>query len=207
VNAASTAQATRSRMRGADRRRLIGTCAAQLFAEKGYAETSMQDIADAAGVMKGTLYHFYKNKELLLYDVLQEAIAAPQAAFDEILTSDTAPDLVIEQLIATVVRFHRDLRPYMVTFTRESIGSVQDPTLRKALLSTREHFERTWETAVERAIASGAIRGDLDHRIVTFGMAGMVNWMFKWYSPSGRLSADEIAETFGAVLLDGLRPR
>jgi AcrR family transcriptional regulator len=194
-------------MRHADRQRIIRERAAELFAAYGYRQTSMQDIGEASGVMKGTLYHFYKTKELLLCDILRQAIDPPQREMDEIVQMPIGEADKLERLIAALVRYHRDLRPYMVTFTREDLESVQDPELRSDLEKRQRRFERTWEDAVRAAIEAGAIRSDLDHRLVAFGIIGMINWMFQWYSPTGRLSADDIAATFAAIVLEGLRPR
>jgi AcrR family transcriptional regulator len=194
-------------MRGADRQRLILERAAELFAAHGYRQTSMQDIGRAVGIMKGTLYHFYTTKELLLCDILREAIDPLQVAMDEIVATTIGPAEKLERLVEVFVRYHRDLQPYMVTFTREELGSVQDDERRADLQARQRRFERTWEDAVQDAMRAGAIRRDLDHRLVTFGIIGMVNWMYQWYSPAGRVSSEDIAATFASMVLDGLRPR
>jgi AcrR family transcriptional regulator len=202
-----TVEAPRTRMRGADRQRLIQERAAELFAARGYQQTSMQDIGDAVGVMKGTLYHFYKTKELLLCDILREAIGPPQREMDEIVAMPIDEAEKVERLIRALVRYHRDLQPYMATFTRETVDSVQDPDVRADLRARQRRFERTWEDAIRSAMEVGAIRADLDHRLISFGLIGMINWMYQWYSPTGRASSEDIASTFAAMVLDGLRPR
>jgi AcrR family transcriptional regulator len=192
-------------MRGADRQRMIQMRAAELFASQGYASTTIQDIADAVGIMKGTLYHFYRNKDQILYDLLYEALTVPQQDLDNVISSDLSYPLKIRALIEAMVRYHHDSLPLMVTFTREDINSVADPDLRAELAARQRRFQAAWESVVKDGMASGELRADLDHRLVSFGIIGMVNWMYKWYSPGGRAPAEKIVETFSSMVLDGLK--
>jgi AcrR family transcriptional regulator len=191
-------------MRGTDRQRMIQTSAAELFASRGYASTSMQDIAEAAGIMKGTLYHFYRNKELLLYDLLFEALTVPQRDLEAIIQSELSSPSKIREIIGTMVRYHHDSLALMVTFTREDISSISDPKLKNELEARQRRYQDAWESIVEAGVKSGELRSDLDQRLVSFGIIGMVNWMYKWYSPGGRASVDMITETFAAMVLEGL---
>jgi AcrR family transcriptional regulator len=200
----TTRTAKRSRMDGAERQQLILETAAMLFAQNGYAATTTEEIASAAGVRKGTLYHFYPTKELLLYEVLRRAIDLPQRSLTSILATTDDPVEVLRRFIRQNIRDHHDLRPYMVTFTREPLSAVTDERLYRDLNERRKQYQLTWESALARATESGAVRRDIDQRLVTFGVLGMLNWMFKWYSPDGRCSPEEIADTFTKIALEGL---
>ncbi len=194
----------RRRMRGADRRRLIQETAAELFSANGYARTTMQDIATAVGIKKGSLYYFYKSKDALLAELFHMALAIPQERFDDIVASECGNVEKLQQLVTVLVRAYDEHLPLMVTFTRIGLDSVEDPVRRAELKSMRRRFETTWEGAVRAGMNAGELRADLDDKLVAFGIIGMINWMYKWYAPGGRKSADDIAHTFNAMIRDGL---
>src|ERR1700687_1052250 len=174
----------RRRMRGVDRRRLIQKRAAELFSVLGYQQTSMRDIGDAAGIQKGTLYHFYRNKEELLYDLFRAALEIPQQRFREV--SDAGGDsraklrLMIEMLVTT----YEDCLALRVTFTRTDMEPIEDPVRRTELITMRHAFEQIWEDVIAEGVRRGELRNDLDVKVTTFAVIGMINWMYKWYSPT-----------------------
>lgn len=192
------------RMRGDDRRRMTLETAARLFSERGYSRTTMDDIAAAAGIKKGTLYHFYPSKDALLAAVLRAAVLIPQARFDAVIAGDGSHVEKLRRLIAVLVESHDALLPLMVTYTRVSLDTISDPQGRAELVEIKRHFETTWENVVKAAIEHGELRADLDHKLVSFGIIGMINWMYKWYVPGGRKRPAEIARTFAAMVLEGL---
>lgn len=199
-----TARGKPRRMPGADRRSLIRQTAAEHFSANGYARTTMEEIAAAAGIKKASLYYFYRSKEALLDDVFRAALAIPQREFDEIVASDRSNVAKLEQMMAVLVRSYDELLPLMVTFTRTSLDSIRDPAYRDDLKALRRHFETTWENVIEAAIEAGELRSDLDVKLISFGIIGMINWMYKWYTPGGRKSPREVASTFAAMVLEGL---
>jgi TetR/AcrR family transcriptional regulator, cholesterol catabolism regulator len=192
------------RMRGEDRRWLIVQGAAELFADKGYFGSTLQELAEIAGIQKGSLYHFYQSKDDLLFDVLRTALAVPQAEFDRVLASEDSFAGKLTAMVGILVRYYNEMLPWMVVFTREDLGSVENEERRAELVSLRRHFEDTWERVIRDGIEAGEFRADLDYKVVTYAIIGMVNWMFKWYKPGGRLSAEEIARTFNAMVLGGI---
>ena len=110
----------------------------------------------------------------------------------------------LQQLVAVLVRAYDEHMPLMVTFTRIGLDSVEDPARRAELKAMRRRFETTWEDVVRAGMDAGELRADLDDKLVAFGIIGMINWMYKWYAPGGRKSADDIAHTFNAMIRDGL---
>ena len=200
------------RMRGSDRRSLIQKTAAELFSVGGYSRTTMEEIARAAGIKKASLYYFYRSKETLLADVFRAALELPQREFDAIIASDLGNIDKLQRMIAVLVQSYDELLPLMVTFTRSSLDSIHDPACRQELKSLQRHFEATWEDVIAAAIRAGELRADLDVKLVSFGLIGMINWMYKWYRPGGRKTPREVARTFAALALEGLattghRPR
>lgn len=195
-----------ARMRGSDRRRLIQETAARLIAANGYERTSMEDIAQAVGIKKGSFYYFYRSKDELLADLFRLALEEPQQKFDAIVAGPGVTTEKLRRLVTALVHAFHELLALMVTFTRVDLDSLKDPRQRRVIRDLRRRFETTWEDVVREGIERGEIRPDLDYKIVTFGIIGMINWMFKWYEPGGRLGPDQIAEIYGAMICEGLAP-
>ncbi len=198
---------TRERMSGSGRRQLILSAAAQLFSEKGYARTSMADIASVVGVKKGSLYYFYESKDALLFDIFRFAIRIPQERSEPIVQSSQSNAAKLRQLIHVLVRSYADALPMMVTFTRISVDTVTHPKRLAELKGLRRRYEKMWRDVIAAGVASGELRSDLDHKLVIFAILGMINWMYKWYSPEGRIPNAEIANSFTALVLEGLLDR
>jgi TetR/AcrR family transcriptional regulator, cholesterol catabolism regulator len=189
-----------------DRREEIIEAAVHLFHEQGYASTSMQDIANAVGLLKGSLYHHITGKEELLYEIHERfmAVILRQAAAREQQTGLCARQR-LEGIVTDLLELIRDYRPYVEVFFRARYN-LEGPRW-KAIHEQREGYEAIVRAIVEDGQREGAFRPDLDPKIVTFGIFGMCNWSYQWLQPGGRYTATDIAEMFASMLLDGLTPR
>lgn len=186
-----------------DRREAIIDAAVRLFHERGYSNTSMQNIADAVGLLKGSLYYYITSKEDLLFEiherfmnVLIEKTESREAVID------LPPRQRLEGVITDLLQLIRDYRAYVEVFFRERYamqGSRWD-----AIHQKRERYEDVVRTIIREGQQDGSFRADLDDQIVTFGLFGMCNWSYQWLNSSGRLSAAEIARIFSVIFLDGL---
>lgn len=186
-----------------DRREEIIAAAVQLFHEKGYASTSMQDIADAVGLLKGSLYHYITGKEELLYEIHERFMAV---IFAKAATREQADGLSsrqrLEAIITDLLELMRDYRAYVEVFFRERYA-VRGPRW-DAIHQKREEYEALVREIVQQGQSDGSFRIDLDYKVVTFGLFGMCNWCYQWMQPDGKYSALEIASMFTSLLLDGL---
>jgi hypothetical protein len=77
--------------------------------------------------------------------------------------------------------------------------------LEQNVIETPKHYQRLLATLLEQGIATGEIRSDLDVKVAGYAILGMCNWVYRWYNPHGKLSAEEVAKIFTALVLDGLR--
>jgi TetR/AcrR family transcriptional regulator, cholesterol catabolism regulator len=189
-----------------DRREDIIEAAVVLFHEKGFANTSMQDIADAVGMLKGSLYHHITSKEELLYEIHERFmnVILRQAEVRQSLPKLSSRQQ-LESIIADLLAAVRDYRPYVEVFFRERYA-VRGPRW-EAIHRKREAYEAMVRNLIREGQRDGSFRADLDSTVVTLGLFGMCNWSFQWLDPNGRLSAAEIAQTFATLFLDGLSPR
>ncbi|MBC8075747.1 MAG: TetR/AcrR family transcriptional regulator [Chloroflexales bacterium] len=186
-----------------DRREEIIAAAVRLFEEKGYASTSMQDIADAVGLLKGSLYHHITGKEELLYEIHERfmAVILEKAAAREVAQGLSSRQR-LEAIITDLLELIRDYRAYVEVFFR-SRYNLQGPRW-EAIHAKRERYEGIVRAIVLQGQQDGSFRADLDYKVVSFGLFGMCNWCYQWMQPDGKYNALEVARMFTTLLLDGL---
>jgi len=197
--------ARRNGLNGAtrDRGEEVYVAALRLFREKGYHATSMQDIAAAVGLYKGSLYHYIDGKEELLVRVFERGMGVLLAEVERIAADPTgSPSTqlrrIVEAHVEAVATNLDALTVYLHEWRAlagESLANVREQ---------RERYQRLVTEIVDRGVKAGEFCVS-DVSIATLGLLGMCNWLCQWYSPSGRLSAREIGARFADMVLDGLR--
>lgn len=195
-------------MDGEQRRAEVLLKAAELFAAKGYDGATLGELAESVGIRKASIYYFYQNKADLLYEILERAVLVPLERSETALKDLDTPSEKLEALIRVLVTTYDELLPFMVVGTRENRASLDDPDREQYLLKAVRDFEALWEAVVLEGIRKGEFRSTMDHKLVVFGLIGMINWMFRWHKLSAHRSYEpsEIAQTFSGLALDGLRP-
>ncbi|EIT86736.1 TetR family transcriptional regulator [Fictibacillus macauensis ZFHKF-1] len=174
-----------------------------LFEQKGFSETSIQDIVEALGVTKGTFYYYFNSKEALLMDIhsvyINSLLGQQEAILnDEAKSSAEKVTAMIEMLLVTI----RQAGSSAKIFFRE-LSHLNEERL-ALILPKREAFRENIEQLLQQGIDAKEFRADLDIAIVTFGILGMGNWSYQWYRPDGRLSQHEVAHHFANMILHGI---
>ncbi len=182
-----------------DKRTAILRTAAQLFAEKGYEATSLDNIAERLGMHKATLYHYVENKESILYQCLV-------FSFGDL-------DEVIEKMKDRSVPVLDRLRLYA-----RSLAAAQNSDFGRCLvlvgsrpLETQggdiRQFQRRLDTTVRDLVTEGIADGSIkpcDPSMFSALFFGALNWVPRWHSESGKLSIQQVADTFMDMLIDGI---
>lgn len=180
---------------------IIGA-AAKVFQTRGYHAASMQDIADEVGLLKGSLYHHFRSKEELLYLIVKEPITRLYATVGEIVATETpAAEKLRQAVLAHLEAFHRH-HPHLFVYLRETEDLKQ--RFRAATKLSPKQYEELWQQILKEGMKAGEFRPDLDVKVVSYALLGMLNWLYKWYDPGGRLSVREVADQFTALALGGL---
>jgi AcrR family transcriptional regulator len=180
----------------------IITVAARLFKEKGYRATTLEDIAAAVGMLKGSLYYYIRSKEELLYLVVRDPIRQAYKALEEIVTSDAPVKVKIAQAIGNHMTVFHQHYPHIAVYLHDYHHLMQQ--LEKNTIETPRHYQQLWATLLEQGVATGEVRSDLDIKVTGYAILGMCNWIYRWYNPQGTLSAEEIAGIFTTLVLEGL---
>ena len=180
----------------------IVSAAAKVFRTKGYHAATVRDIADEVGLLKGSLYHHFDSKEELLYLVVKEPIAQMYSTMAEIAAGDgRAGDKLCRAISAHLEAFDRHY-PHLFVYLREREAVKR--RFREKIGFSPKDYERCWQQILREGVASGEFRSDLDIQVASYGLLGMLNWLYKWYDPQGRLSVQEVAEQFTTLALAGL---
>jgi AcrR family transcriptional regulator len=180
----------------------IITVAARLFKEKGYRATTLEDIAAAVGMLKGSLYYYIRSKEELLYLVVRDPIRQAYKALEEIVTSEAPVKVKIAQAIGNHMTVFHQHYPHIAVYLHDYHHLMQQ--LEKNTIETPRHYQQLWATLLEQGVATGEVRSDLDIKVTGYAILGMCNWIYRWYNPQGTLSAEEIAGIFTTLVLEGL---
>ena len=186
-----------------DRGEEVYSAALRLFREKGYHATSMQDIAAAVGLYKGSLYHYIDGKEELLARVFERGMGSLLAEVERIAAdARLGPSLQLRLIVEAHVSAVADNLDALTVYLHE--WRSLDGELLVTVRAQRERYARLVSEILARGVAAGELVVP-DVRIATLGLLGMCNWLCQWYTPNGRLSAREIGARFADLVLDGLR--
>jgi len=197
----SAAGRGRGRAAGYDEQRdLILACAARLFGDRGYVATSMNQVAEASGLSKPALYHYFRDKDDLLLSIAEGHVTRLAALIDEAKPLQADPRAHLHELIRRFVREYAHARHAHRVLT-EDVKFLEGED-RDRVLATERHVVRGFAEVVCR------LRPDLEAAALTKPLTmllfGMMNWMFTWMRPDGRLDYDDMAPIIADLFLGGL---
>ncbi len=174
--------------------------AAKVFAERGFDQTTMQDLAGSMGLATGALYHYFGSKEQLLINICDQLMEPLLTSAREIMLSDDPPEERLTSLVRVWVACVVDHRNHMLVFQQER-HTIERGAQWHGVRESRKAFERIVEHALEEAHA-GRHTG-VDTRLALVALLGMVNHTAQWYQPRGRFSPSEIADGYLKLVLGG----
>ena len=189
-----------------DRQREVLDACARAFAERGYHGTSIDDLIEATGLARGGLYHYIGSKSEALTRILDDLMGPLLEQAEAVVAGPDAPDTAEGRLRALTrvwlrrVESHRD---HVRIFEQERDTLRGGPTW-DAVRRDRETFEGLLRRVLDDGIDAGEFVVD-DPSLVALALLGMVNHAALWFTPGGRLSADEVADGFVSLVLDGVR--
>lgn len=186
------------------RREEILVAAAQIFGQKGFHATSMQDIAEAVNLQKASLYHHVASKQEILVDVLDQALDLVIERMQAVMAQSLAPDEMLRQAVCvylTTLLEHRDLANVLLLEHRNLT-----PELHARHTPRRDRFEQLWRDLIQRGLDAGVFCC-ADPAMTSRAVLGALHWTITWYRPAGALSPAEIADMYSNLFLNGLLAR
>ncbi|MGH3333787.1 MAG: TetR/AcrR family transcriptional regulator [Nocardioidaceae bacterium] len=190
----------------ASRRDELLAIAAELFAQRGFKNTTVRDIADAAGILSGSLYHHFDSKESMVDEILSTFQAELFRRYDEVVASDLDPRTKFEAVITLSFEAIHDHHPEVAIYQNDAAYLAEFD--RFGYLNERNaQMRKLWVGLLEDGVATGAFRPDLDVEVVYRFIRDTVWVAVRWYRPGGDLSAADVAGQYLSILLDGIAAR
>ena len=185
------------------RRSELLAIAAQLFADRGFKNTTVRDIADAAGILSGSLYHHFDSKESMVDEILSTFQEELFASYDAVLASDDDARAKIEQAVRLSFQAI-DQHPFEVAIFQNEADYLGTFARFGYLAERNAQSRQVWLTLLEEGIRTGALRADLDLDLTYRFIRDTVWVAVKWYRPGGPLTHDAVADQYLTILLDGI---
>ncbi|MFI9025701.1 TetR/AcrR family transcriptional regulator [Streptomyces sp. NPDC053560] len=189
-----------------ERRRELLDTAAEVFAEQGYNATTVRKIADAAGMLAGSLYYHFDSKESMLDEILATFLDELWAGYDTVLDAGLGPRETIEALVTESFREIDRHRAAVAIYQKEARALAAQQRF-SYLADSQVKFEKAWLGTLERGVAAGVFRADLDIRLTYRFIRDTVWVAVSWYRPGGQHSPEEIARQYLSMVLDGVAVR
>jgi len=175
--------------------------AVDVFNERGYDATSMEELAGRLGITKSAIYHHVPSKVELLRLALDRALDALFAVTEEPGATSGPAIARLEHVVRGSVRVLTDELPFVTLLLRVRGNSPVE----QAALRRRREFDRIVTDLVRAAGEEGDVRPDVDPAVTSRLLFGTVNSLTEWYRPGGELSADDLADALVATAFEGLR--
>ena len=184
-----------------DRAQEIYQTAAQIFFTKGYNSTSLNDIADALNITKAGLYYYVESKQDLLYRIINLGLDSVKA---EVL--DPAREIIdAEQRLRFIIYNHARLSAggnHAVIIISHEVNELKFFQREETLKRRREYFDFIRNTLVELENQGKLVKIDLT--TATFTLLGMIIWLSRWFSPSGKIPVEKVCEDVCEMALRGV---
>ncbi len=188
--------------KSARRNELLGL-AANLFAERGLRATTVRDIADAAGILSGSLYHHFDSKEAMVDEILRGFLDDLFGRYREIVAAGVPARDTLEALVVASYesfdQFHAAVAIYQAEAKRLS------GTPRFGYISEyNKEFRELWHRVLTNGVEDGSFRPEMDVELAYRFLRDTVWVSVRWYQPGGRITVDNLAKQYLTIVLDGL---
>ncbi|SDI56717.1 transcriptional regulator, TetR family [Paraburkholderia steynii] len=190
--------------RNSAQRKAILDKASIAFIEKGFAGANLHEIADAAGLTRTAVYHYFPSKESMLEALTEEVTNKASLLAESVVGRDELPaDKALHQLIvlhAGLILSH----PLQFRVVERSESSLPEPHRSAAQSARRAVFDHFLKV-IRRGINDGRFRA-VDAHVTAFSIIGMCNWCAWWFDPAGDLSAEDVSNMIADLGLHAVLP-
>lgn len=179
--------------------------AARVFAAKGYGNTAIQDIADEVGILKGSLYHYIDSKEDLLFEVIRSRMAIWQDLVDSVRASDASTLDRLRTYLQSNIEGSLNTLEYTAVFIHDF--QALSPARQKIIVGLRSQHDSLLRDLIEAGKDEGLVSPEIDAKVISLSVLSMNGSLYRWFNPSGKLSAKAVALELTRFVLNGLGVR
>jgi TetR/AcrR family transcriptional regulator len=182
------------------RRAEILHTALRAFGEQGYHGTTLEHIAHQLDVQKTALYHYFPDKEAILYACHRESLAQVRRHLRDANERFSGASDRLRHVIREHVRVMTDtLEGSPLAFEVPSLS----PEHEQKVVAARDRYEQALRAIIAGGVKSGELRS-VDPKVAVFVILGAINWIARWYRPEGAFDAQELGNEFADYLVGGL---
>lgn len=188
------------------KRREIIQAAATVFKEQSLGNATMDEIAKRAGLDRASLYYYFKGKRELFRDMVSVATNDNVEMAEAIAASEDTADSKLRRLIIGLFESYERHYPYLYVYLQEDMNQLpQDNSAwSRKVMDLNHRFDTAVHSIVQQGFESGELVSKGSPKLIAAGVLGMCNWSHRWYRPNSLNTAQEIAEVFSALVLNGL---
>lgn len=185
------------------KRQMILKVAAGMFAAEGYDRSSMSSLAAACGMSKALVYHYYKNKDALLYDVIRGHLEELCEEVEAVDAPDADPKDRLQCLCRALLQAYQDAdNEHKVQINALKFLGREEQDVIKGL---ERRLVVVFANALRGINPKFSEDGDVLLKPVTMSLFGMLNWHYMWFRPDGPVSRDDYADMATRIIIDGAR--
>ncbi len=176
--------------------------AARLFQQRGYDATSMNDVAAALNLSKGGLYHHFESKDHILFDLMDGALDITQQRVVDQVRKILDPETALRTLIKLHIDVVLSARDREITVMLHENHPLP-PALRRRINKRKKEYVHFLEDLIALVQRTRGSKGVVSPRAAAFALLGMINWIYQWYKPDGRLSGEDISREYTEIFFGG----
>ena len=174
---------------------------ARIFAAKGYHSTSMRDISRATGVSLAGLYHYCKSKDELLFLIQDHCFGCVQERLEQRIRKINDPFEKLRTLIDNHLSFFAANMAEMKVLSHEAESLVGE--LNERVSTKKEKYARLARKILREIREQQRTKAQIDLTVATYALFGMMNWIYNWYDPRGKLSVKQLVDNITRLFLSG----
>ena len=187
-----------------NRRDEILRAAQDLFHRKGYANTSLDDIARAVGIKREGLYYYFPNRAQVLITIIKPLGLQLRDRVREILESDAPPEDKMRQTVENhLMRFETRFAESKITL-RDDYFAENEVVLAE-MQPIWDEYEKLWIAIIQEGQDKGVFDATLDPRLAHLGILGLCNWVARWYKPGSSTPVPELIAMYNRMVLRSLQ--
>jgi AcrR family transcriptional regulator len=187
----------------ASRRDEILALAAEQFAERGVAGTTVRDIGAAAGILSGSLYHHFASKDQMVAELLLPVMERQVGHYRDIVGANDAAAITLRSLIRTAVAEAAETPNETRIIRNDTQTLAAIPELRP-VADLLVEAARLWSAVIERGVASGEFRSDVDARLIVAAMFDSVLSTTRWFTEKRSQRPQNVGDALADLFLGGL---
>jgi AcrR family transcriptional regulator len=171
------------------------------MSRRGYRGTSLKEIAKELGISEPALYHYFDSKEEMLFTIYIDTLNLSLEKVRGIGQSDGSPEEKLRRVIAEFTRVVTENKMFVIFFREKDELS---PKNWKRITRGEREFVGAIRDIITDGIKDGTFK-ELPPTVLTFGILGMVAWVYRWFRPDGPLNRDQLIDVFSEMIIDGVR--